>query len=116
MNIPQKAIIVVNTPEENRRLADFLGLHIGKKVRSNACDGECVDLDLMDGTEYLGWADRDWYEAACDVYDRGESSFSGIKLTFIPDDPLLRFISVDDFIAFCHDEILDCSVEVGDLL
>ena len=92
MNIPKKSIIVVNTPEENRCLADFLGLHIGKKVRSSACNGECVDLDLMDDMEYLGWADRDLYEAACDVYDRGESSFSGIKLTW--QGPFMYFFNI----------------------
>lgn len=102
MYIPEKAIITAKTEEDAERLLDFLmenGYTWFESATRWSSYGEstCYNLEADKRVMFCG---RDFYQNEIERMEDGEPD-SYDEYSFIPEDPALRFISTDAFIALC---------------
>ena len=121
INIPNKAIITAPTEMDAISLFSFLKKHefhfgaVPIDPLDNSWDihgrSTCYKIWCTNSGNIVSYSSRDFFERICREYDRGSRS-----RPWIPEDPALRFISVDDFISLCMMGDITLKIEVGDLL
>lgn len=115
MFIPQKAIVHLETKENAIRLDEFVRKHLNRTLDIGTKeDWGMACCDFEPASESLPQADIDNYEKWVKDFESGNKSFE----SWVPEDPGLRFISVDTYIALClSDEIEDSGdMNIEDLL
>lgn len=115
MFIPQKAIIHLETKENAIRLDEFVRTHLNRTLYIGAReDWESICCDFEPGSDMLPKADISDYKKWIKDFELGNENFD----SWMPEDPGLRFISVDTYIALClSDEVDDPSdMDISDLL
>ena len=120
MYIPEKAIITARTQDESRRLLDFL-IGNGYEWFKDSTDWHvykehtCYNIEPDNRIMY---ATDIWYQDKCERMDSGDFSIYNLR-EYVPEDPALRFISTDAFIALCcgHDSNTeDTDVDISTLI
>ena len=115
MFIPQKAIIHLETKENAIRLDEFIRKHLNRTLDiGERQDWSLACCDFEPGSNSLPQADINSYKGWVKEFESGNRSFD----SWVPEDPGLRFISVDTYIALCmSDEIEDNEdMNIEDLL
>lgn len=115
MNIPEKAIICINTLEEYSLLNDFFETNLGRVIETpfSHYDAGTMCCDLEPNKRNVISSSRASYTGWCRDYDSGVKAHE----KFVPDDVSMRFISVHDFLAICGaDSKLDFEFDLGSIL
>lgn len=115
MFIPQKAIIRLETKENAIRLDEFIRKHLDRTLDIGERDDwslACCDFEPHSGS--LPQAGINDYKEWVQDFESGNRSYD----SWVPEDPSLRFITVDDYMALClSDEIEDSGdMNIEDLL
>ena len=121
INIPNKAIIVAPTETDAFSLFVFLKTHefrfgvVPVDPSDNCWDihkrNTCYKIWRTKDSNIVTYSNRDFFERVCREYDRGMRYHP-----WVPEDPALRFISVDEFIEICMIDDAALQIEIGDLL
>lgn len=118
MYIPEKAIITAKTEYEAERLLDFLtenGYTWFEDATRWSRYGEdtCYNLEA---DKRVMFCDHNFYETEIERMEDGDPD-SYDTYGFIPEDPALRFIATDAFIALCNGYEEDTGdVDISDLM
>ena len=116
MVLPEKAIICTPTKESARQLRDFVS-QFGYFLDEDDWyeDDYCYDLGDKGTKRCCGIPRSDYL----DWISRHDSDPDDEEAWFVPDDLNLRFISLDDFIAYCSEGdsgLHNISLDLGGLL
>lgn len=122
MHIPKKAIISASTEEEAKHLLRFLHENGYRWHSGNSFDDTKWHIYrertcyALEPNRRICYSPRAFYQK--EIFSFDDSGDSAGMLDYIPNDPALRFISVEAFIAWCQgdDETAEPEIDLGDLL